>query len=136
MVKTSKGEEKLINLFRRGGINFEREVSFEELVGKKKVPLRFDFGIYRNGKLVCLVEFDGRQHFEFVSHFHKNMSGFKRQMEWDRRKNSYCLMHNIPLIRVPYWDLDNLTLEKVLTNSEYRVVSKYHTDNLIKKGCK
>lgn len=133
---TSKGEEKLINIFRRNGIKFEREVSFEELVGKKKVPLRFDFALYQNGKLKALVEFDGRQHFEYVSHFHKTTSGFKRQQEWDRRKNSYCLMHNIPLIRIPYWDLEIITLKSILTNPLYRVISKYHNDNLIKKGCK
>lgn len=33
----SKGELKIINLLRRGGIQFEREISFEDLVGKKKV---------------------------------------------------------------------------------------------------
>jgi hypothetical protein len=46
MIKTSKGEQKIINILRRGGINFEREVSFDDLTGKHKIPLRFDFGIY------------------------------------------------------------------------------------------
>ena len=55
----SKGEQKLINLFLRGGIKFEREVSFEDLKGKGKSLLRFDFGLYKNGKLACLVEYDG-----------------------------------------------------------------------------
>jgi len=31
MNNISKGEQKLINLFHRGGIAFEREVSFEDL---------------------------------------------------------------------------------------------------------
>ena len=135
-MKTSKGEEKLIQLFKNEKINFKREICFEELNGKKKTPLRFDFGLYQNDKLFCLVEFDGRQHFEFVKYFHKNISGFKKQMELDRRKNGFCLINNIPLIRIPYWDLEELTLKKILTNSEYRVVSKYHTDNLIQQRCK
>ena len=46
--KTSKGEQKIINLLRRGSIKFEREVSFEGLTGLKNVPLRFDFAIYKN----------------------------------------------------------------------------------------
>lgn len=54
-------------------------------------------------------------------------------MEWDRRKNSFCLMNNIPLIRIPYWDLEQLTLKKVLTEEKYRVKSKYHTDELIRQ---
>jgi hypothetical protein len=45
-------------------------------------------------------------------------------------------MHQIPLIRIPYWDLEELTLEKVLTNSAYRVQTKYHNDNLIRSGVK
>lgn len=134
--KTSKGEQKLINLFRKGGIIFEREVIFDDLTGKHKVPLRFDFGLYKNGRLICLVEFDGRQHYEYVQYFHKTISGFKRQQEWDRRKNKYCLMHNILLIRVPYWDLEKLTLKKVLTEPSYVVKDKYHIDNIKRQGVK
>lgn len=134
--KTSKGEQKLINLFKRGGIQFCREISFEDLTGKRKTLLRYDFGLFKNGKLVCLVEFDGRQHYEYVPYFHKNHSGFLRQKERDRRKNKYCLMHGITLIRIPYWDLDNLTLQKVLTEPAYRVKSKYHIDNLIEREVK
>ena len=45
-------------------------------------------------------------------------------------------MNKIPLIRVPYWDLEDLTLQKVLTNPAYLVKSKYHIDNLIATGVK
>lgn len=133
MTNISKGEQKLINLFRRGGIQFEREVSFEDLQGKKKTLLRFDFGIFRNGKLLCLVEMDGIQHYQFVPYFHKTTSNFKKQQERDRRKNSYCLMHKIPLIRIPYWDLEDLTLQKVFNEPSYIVKNKYHIDELIRK---
>ena len=78
-IKTSKGEQKIINLLRRGGISFEREVSFDDLMGKKKVPLRFDFAIFDSrGRLRGLLEYDGRQHYEYVPYFHKTISGFKR----------------------------------------------------------
>ena len=59
MNKTSKGEQKIINLLRCGGLKFEREVSFDDLTGKKKVPLRFDFKIWINEKYV-LCEVDGQ----------------------------------------------------------------------------
>jgi hypothetical protein len=45
-------------------------------------------------------------------------------------------MHGITLIRVPYWDLEDLTLKKVLSEPSYRVQSKYHNDNLIERGVK
>lgn len=111
-------------------MNFKREYIFPDLYGYKKTPLRFDFAVFQDKKLVCLIEVDGRQHFEYVPHFHKTVSSFKRQQEWDRRKNKYCLMHGFPLIRVPYWDYDNLTFESLFTNPAYRVCNKYHNDLL------
>lgn len=136
MNEPSKGEQKLINIFRRNGIQFQREVSFEDLTGKKKTLLRYDFGLFKNGRLVCLVEFDGEQHFRYVSHFHKNRSGFLKAQERDRQKNKYCLMRGIPLIRIPYWDLDKITLREILTNPKYKVVNKYHNDLLIAEAKK
>jgi len=78
-METSKGEQKIIDILKRNRITFEREVYFEDLNGYKKVPLRFDFGIFRYGKLIALVEYDGQQHYEFVKFFHKTQSGFKKQ---------------------------------------------------------
>lgn len=134
-METSKGEQKIIDILKRNRITFEREVYFDDLNGYKKVPLRFDFGIFRYGKLVCLIEYDGQQHYEFVKFFHKTQSGFKKQQEWDRRKNKYCLLHNIPLYRVPYWQLEDLTLEKIFSSIN-RVKDKYHIDNIKRSGVK
>lgn len=133
-IKTSKGEQKIINLLRRGGIGFEREVSFEDLTGSGRNLLRFDFVIYDgNHRPRICIEYDGKQHFEYTPYFHKNIFGFKKQQEWDRRKNKYCLMHNIILIRVPYWDLEDLTLKKLFNTPEYVVTNKYHNDYLKKR---
>lgn len=44
-------------------------------------------------------------------------------------------MNNIPLVRIPYYDInDSLTLNKILTTPEYLVKDKFHIDNLIRKG--
>lgn len=129
----SKGEEKVEKLLRAGHIYFKREVSFPDLKSLRGNLLRFDFAIYKNGKLVCLIEYDGEQHFHRVPHFQKTIMEFKQTQEWDRRKNAYCLRKGIPLIRIPYWDYDNLTLQKILTEPKYRVTNKFHTD-LLKRG--
>lgn len=42
------------------------------------------------------------------------------------RKNKYCLQHKIIFLRVPYWDLEDLTLHSILTNPLYRVKIKEH----------
>lgn len=131
---TSKGEQKIIDILNANNIFFKREVSFEDLKGIKNNLLRFDFAIYRNNRLFCLLEIDGEQHFKFIKHFHKNIFNFYKAKEWDRRKNSYCLRNNIPLIRIPYWDINNLTLNKIFSETKYIVKDKYHNDYLINEG--
>ena len=126
----SKGEEKIEKLLRSHRISFQREVSFSDLKSLKGNLLRFDFAVFKGKQLVCLIEFDGEQHFHRVPYFQKTISEFKQTQEWDRRKNAYCLRKKIPLIRVPYWDYDNLTFESLFTNSTYRVYNKYHNDLL------
>lgn len=130
MNKISKGEQKVIDILTQNKISFKREVSFADLKGKRNSYLRFDFAVFKNGRLYCLIEFDGQQHFQYTPYFHKKIGDFKRQQEWDRRKNSYCLEHGVMLIRIPYWDIDNLTLSSIFTTPQYRVTSRFHNDNL------
>ena len=35
-------------------------------------------------------------------------------------KNKYCLINNIPLVRIPYWERDKITLDMIL-GSTYEV---------------
>ena len=127
----SKGEEKIEKLLRSHFISFQREVSFPDLKSLKGNLLRFDFIVYdKNGKIICAIEVDGEQHFHRVPYFQKTISEFKQTQEWDRRKNAYCLKKRIPLIRIPYWDYNNLTFESLFTNPAWKVSSKYHNDLL------
>lgn len=32
----------------------------------------------------------------------------------DKIKNNYALSHNIPLVRIPYWEIKNITLDMLL----------------------
>lgn len=123
-----------MQIFDEAKIPYKTEVSFSDLKGKNKQLLRFDFAVFNQQQLLFLLEVDGQQHFKYIPYFHKTYSKFKRQKEWDRRKNAYCLSHNIPLLRIPYWDLENLTLEKILYTPKYRVTTMYHNDNIINYG--
>lgn len=135
MIKTSKGEQKIIDLLNANHILFKREVSFKELTGAHNVPLRFDFAIFNSKKqLINLVETDGIQHFKYIPYFHKSKLDFSRQVEWDRKKNKFCLLNNIPLLRIPYWDFDNLTFYSLFHNDSYRVKNKNHNLLLMKPG--
>ncbi len=127
---SSKGEDKIVELLSQNHIQFEREVSFPDLKSLRGNLLRFDFAVMSKGKLVALIEFDGEQHFHQVPYFHKTIMQFRQMQEWDRRKNDYCIRKKIPLIRVPYWDLEELTIDKLLKNPAYRVKDKFHNDLL------
>ena len=58
-----------------------------------------------------IIEYDGRQHFIQGNGVYDNEEKFMRTQEHDRIKNEYCAKHNIPIIRIPYTELDNITLE-------------------------
>ena len=133
MSSMSKGEIKVANLLRRGGIQFQQEISFKDLHGSNGY-LRYDFGVFKNGKLICCIEVDGKQHFLYTPHFHKNILGFTKQKERDIKKNRYCLIHHIPLIRIPYWEIETLTLQKLFSEQRFIVKDKMHNINLIKQG--
>lgn len=134
MNKMSKGEQKVARLLFQAGFRFKQEVSFKNLNGSHGKPLRFDFAIYnKQGKFLACLEVDGQQHFQFTPYFHKSKADFRRQLEWDCKKNKFCLLNNIPLIRIPYWDLEELTLEKIFGTSSYLVKSKDHNLMLMQR---
>ena len=127
----SLGEEKIAKLLKENKIYFEREKSFPGL--KRKDFFRFDFAIYdKNYNISALIEFDGEQHFKEVKLF-GGKSGFKKTMAHDRAKNKYCLVHNIPLIRIPYYDLDKINLNYIFENEDYKVKNKNHNDFIRRK---
>lgn len=106
----SKGEASIRKYLFKKGLKFLREYSFEDC--KLKGRLRFDFAIVNaSGDVRCLIEFDGEQHFKSKSFFGGD-SGFEDCKKRDRIKDSYCKTNNIPLIRIPYWEIDNV--ERIL----------------------
>lgn len=122
MNKTSKGEEKVIFLLQKSPFKFEREKTFQDL---RKGLYRFDF--YLPSLNTC-IEVDGAQHFEQVKHFHKTRQDYLKAKERDRRKNSYCLAHKIKLLRIPYWELEDVKHYSDLFQQKFIVTTKYHND--------
>jgi very-short-patch-repair endonuclease len=107
--KRSKGELKIEKYLRKNKIQFEVEYTFEDCKNIK--PLPFDFAIFDQDNLKCLIEFDGEQHFKplkYSKDVDKNRSKFKMLQKRDRIKNDYCGRNEIPLIRIKYTDLENI----------------------------
>lgn len=108
----SKGEEKIIKLLIENNIIFKTQVSFPKC--KDIDLLKFDFGIFDNfNNLLYLIEYDGIQHFKSDSGWNtkENVENNKKK---DKIKNNYCFDNNIPLIRIPYTHLDNLSIKDLL----------------------
>lgn len=125
----SKMEEKISTILSKNKIQYSREYSFKDLRGKNKQKLRFDFAIFENNKIKCLLEYDSLIHFYYSGLGKK--SSFIAAKERDRRKNSYCLARDIPLYRIPYWaEIRDL---KDLFNENFLVKNKYHNDFLIER---
>ena len=95
----SKGEDKIANILNKRNILFVREKRFDDCKGKKKLP--FDFYLYDYN---TLIEYDGIQHFKPSF----NEKEFKNIKINDEIKNKYCEEHSIKLLRIPYWEFDNI----------------------------
>ena len=73
-------------------------------------PLPFDFAIEDKNGRAYLLEYDGGQHFEEISHWGK----LEDRRKHDLIKNQYCFKNNIRLIRIPYdtkYTIDDLKPE-------------------------
>lgn len=102
-IRRSYGEALISDILNDEGITFETEYVFPDLKGNGKNPLRFDFAIYINTRLI-LIEYDGKQHYK-PSWATADMTAEERyelQKQYDERKETYLQEHNIPLIRIPY----------------------------------
>lgn len=115
-LRSSYGESLIKNILTNNQIDFKKEYSFEDLLSEKNIPLRFDFAIFKDGKLSHLIEYDGEQHFSNKGDNKLWSDSFEKRKERDKLKTEYCKKHNIPLIRIPYWEKENITLEKLMIN--------------------
>lgn len=104
----SFGEQKISEILRLNKITFKQEVSFDDLHGENGGLLRFDFGIYSQDKLIKLIEYQG----EF--HYQDPPLGWTDVRISDLIKKEYCELHQIPLLLIPYWELDNININTLL----------------------
>ena len=119
----SKYENKVMELFKKAKLSFQREKTFKDL---KRGLFRFDFYLQNYNGQSVIVEVDGEQHFKPIY----GRQAFLKGQEHDRQKNSYCLANNIPLYRIPYWEIPNLKSIFDIFTEKHLVKNKWHNDNL------
>lgn len=114
-ITSSIGELNIEQILLNNNINYKKEYTFDDLKGEKGRSLRFDFGVLQNNILVRLIEFDGEQHYNDYRGLWNNINDplIKRQKR-DQEKNEYAKSHNIPLVRIPYWERDHIILDMLM----------------------
>lgn len=110
--KKSVGELKIKEILDQNNICYKEQISFPNLKGEANV-LRFDFGLYRDNTLLCLIEINGIQHYEPVEHF-GGEKRFLQQKKYDNLKVDYCKNYNIPLIIIPYYEIKDINKSYLL----------------------
>lgn len=101
----SKGEDAIAKFLKEHNIDFTTEYTFKDL--KRKGLLRFDFAIFKQQKLFCLIEYQGIQHYKDFGDFGKSCK------ETDILKKQYCEQNNIPLYEIKYNELVDKRLNEI-----------------------
>ena len=102
-----QGEKLIDDILTAWGYNFTMQKTFPDCKDIKVLPFdRYldDFNI--------LIEYDGEGHFMPIPYGsmtqEQSIKVFHMRQRHDEIKNKYCLDHHIPLIRIPYWEKENM----------------------------
>lgn len=105
----SKGEVKVEEYLKNNNFVYNKEHRFDECRGRKQL-LPFDFYLPEDN--VC-IEYDGEFHYAPIIKTKSRYKRFDVSKINDTIKNEFCINNNIRLIRIPYWEFDNI--EKILS---------------------
>ena len=111
----SLGEIEIYNLLEQNKINFIEQYRFQDFSKKS-----YDFAITNEqSQIIRLIEFDGEQHYK--ESFSLSWESLEIIQKRDKEKNQYAKDHNIPLVRIPYWERDKITLDMIMSD-QYLVI--------------
>lgn len=121
--KESKGEKAVGNYLREHNYKYTSQKRFSDCRDKYSLPFDFYLEDYN-----IAIEYDGELHYMPVPLNSQKSSItqekqdrineiYKNQVRRDQIKNKYCIDKNISLLRIPYWELNNISnyLDKELS---------------------
>jgi len=104
--KKSKGEKRIYTYLTGNNIGFFYQYRFADCKNKRTLP--FDF--YVPDFNLC-IEYDGEMHYIPVR-YSKDKEKMKEKLLYTQKndfiKNEYCKNKNVDLLRIPYWDINNI----------------------------
>ena len=116
--KRSHGEIKLSQILDENNIPYIQE--YKAFKFSSGMWARFDF--YVNNQYI--IEYDGETHYQSNRHGWHNEEHLQRTQERDIIKNQWCKDNDIPLIRIPYWHLQDLCIEDLQLETSKFIVGK------------
>lgn len=113
----SKGEMIINNWLQNHNIPFQSQYSIDEIVLDSGRRPFFDFAIFdNNNTLLCLIEYNGKQHYEITGGWN-NEEMFEITQHRDKQKSEWCKKLNIPLYIISYLDNIEEKLEEIISNA-------------------
>lgn len=112
----SFGEIEIENFLEENNIEYKTEYTFDDL--RYRYPLRFDFVVTEYNNIKYLIEFNGKQHYNYYPNFHNSENDFIESKERDQLKIDYCLDNNIKLYIIRYDENLNEHLQKIIKENE------------------
>ena len=123
----STNEKRIYDFLTECNIAFVQEKTFDGCKDKKLLP--FDFYI---PKYNLCIEFDGQQHYD--NYYYKTLKptvdyvSLEYTQKHDKIKTDYCANNNINLLRIPYWEennIENLIINKIKKIDEQILGKRY-----------
>lgn len=109
---SSKGEFYTQEFLHSNNVPFTKQQTFRDLRSKKNAMLKFDFALWSGNRLICLVEYQGEQHYYPPSR--RKTFGELQRNETDALKREYCQKHELKLFELRFDDDLSNRLNEVL----------------------
>lgn len=104
----SKGENKIKKILQDNKILFTQQFP----VKIESSQYFFDFAIYdEDANVKYIIEYEGQHHYKSNNRGWHTQDYLKLVQTRDKIKNKWCEQHNIPIIRIPYWEYEKITFE-------------------------
>lgn len=103
-IEPSKGELFIKNLLNKYHCKykFQYEIKTKE-IARNSNKIIVDF-IVKHNDCIYIIEYNGKQHYEFIPFFHNSQEDFQKQIRRDNLLRKICSKHpgNLELIEIPY----------------------------------
>ena len=103
-IEPSKGELFIKNLLKKYHCKykFQYEIKTKE-IARNSNKIIVDF-IVKHNDCIYIIEYNGKQHYEFIPFFHNSQEDFQKQIRRDNLLRKICSKHpgKLELIEIPY----------------------------------